>query len=99
MKTLNRITNFRNPLKPLLVLCGVSGLLHRFIVGWRKYATLPILTAQILSSIWLPSYITGCVLALWLTVPCEIKTINYKWYLWYLRQLAFATLSALYFLQ
>lgn len=86
-------------MKPLLVLCGVSGLLHRFIVGWRKHAAFPILIVQILSQIWLPNYITGCVLALWLTVPCGVKIINCKWYLWYPRQLAFATLSALYFLQ
>jgi hypothetical protein len=86
-------------MKHLLVLCGVSGLLHRFIVGWRKYAPLPILIIQIISQIWLPSYITGCLLALWLTVPCRIKIINCKWYLWYPRQLVFATLLALYFLQ
>ncbi len=35
MKILNRITNLRNPLKPLLVLCGVS---HSFIsCGKRSY--------------------------------------------------------------
>lgn len=33
MKHLNRITNLRNPLKPLLVLCGVSGSLQPLTIN------------------------------------------------------------------
>ena len=35
MTHLNRITNFRNPLKPLLVLCGV--IMRYFTEPYRKY--------------------------------------------------------------
>lgn len=69
--------------------------LHWYVVRWRKYAALPILIAQILTSIYCSQIVYGSVLALWLTVPCGIKAVNrYKW-LWYPRQALFGLMSAL----
>lgn len=71
---------------------------HRLVVIWRKHGALPLLVVQILASCFLPNYIIGCVALLWLTLPCGIKIINHKWYLYYLRQLAFIILAILYFI-
>ena len=70
--------------------------IHQIVIYWRKYAPSPILTLQILSSLFLPNFITGCIISLWLTVPCSMNIVNKNWYLWYPRQLIFATFSILY---
>ena len=69
---------------------------HQFIVGWRKYGTLVLLLLQALFMLFLPTFMTGFIALLWLTVPCGIKIINSKWYLWYTRQILFATFGILY---
>lgn len=71
---------------------------HLYIVMWRKHAPLPLLLTQMLSIAFLPNYITGTLILLWLTLPCSNEIINRKWYLWYFRQLIFIALSMLYFL-
>jgi hypothetical protein len=69
--------------------------LHRFVVYWRRYATFPLLITQMITSAYCSNIVYACVIALWLTVPCGIKVVNRKWYLWYPRQLLFATMSVL----
>ena len=86
---LNRIT------ERLFCQTRVMRSLHSVVVAWRKYAALPILLLQIVTGAWCSSIVYGCVVALWLTVPCGIKMVNCRWYLWYPRQLLFATMSAL----
>lgn len=71
---------------------------NSFVVQWRKYAALPILIAQILTLTYCNQIIYGLVVALWLTVPCGMKTVNNNKFLWYPRQLLFfiASLIALF---
>ena len=78
-----------------LPIFSVRHSLHLYVVRWRKYAALPILITQILTYAYCSNIVYGCVLALWLTVPCGIKAVNrYKW-LWYPRQAIFGLMSAL----
>ena len=62
---------------------------------WRKYGSIPILLAQIFTSMYCNNIIQGFVIALWLTVPCGIMYINRNWWLWYPRQLLFASFAIL----
>ena len=70
--------------------------LHQFVVNWRKYGTFVTLVLQVLFMLFLPTFMTGFIALLWLTIPCGIKIINTKWYLWYTRQILFATFAILY---
>lgn len=78
-----------------LPIFSVRHSLHWYVVRWRKYAAFPILIAQILTAIWCNQIVYGCVMALWLTVPCGIKAVNKYKYLWYPRQASFGLMSAL----
>lgn len=95
---MNRITNVQglnvspNSTKP-----RVSRSLRLFVNGWRKYAALPILISQILTAIFCSNIVYGCVMCLWLTVPCGIMYVNTHWWLWYPRQALFATFAVLAF--
>ncbi len=66
---------------------------HRGVVTWRKYAPLPLLITQMMGFYINNPYLFGVTSVLWLTIPCGIKIINNKWYLWYPRQIIFATLA------
>lgn len=67
---------------------------------WRRYASIPILVLQIFVLATIGNgVIYGCVVALWLTVPCGIMAVNKHWWLWYPRQAIFATFSILAILE
>ncbi len=73
-------------------------IIEYFIINWRKYGAVPLLMAQVFAMLFCGDTINGCVIALWLTIPCGIKIVNLKWYFWYPRQLYFGTLSILTFI-
>jgi len=59
---------------------------------WRRHGALPLLITQIVTMLTSP-VLYACVMPLWLTVPCGIKAVNERWYLWYPRQLLFGTMA------
>ncbi len=71
--------------------------MHWYVVAWRKYGSIPILTAQIICDSLFGHYVSGAVILLFLTIPCGIKIINQKWYLWYPRQLLWIYIAAVQF--
>lgn len=95
MKLLNRITNLRKALKPLLVLCGVRRCFYSFRKHWRKNGAKYILLACIPAMI-INHYLAAFVWLLMLTVPCGIKAVNCNWYYWYPRQLYFLSIALIW---
>lgn len=73
--------------------------IKEFIKNWRKYGAPFILFIQILSMIFYNNIVYGCIMLLWLTVPCGIPIVNKNWWLWYPRQLFFLTFVIIAFSQ
>jgi len=72
--------------------------LKTFINGWRTYASLPLLIFQLIALLFIDSNIVhGCIVLLWLTIPCGIISVNTNKWLWYLRQLFFLTMALILF--
>lgn len=61
---------------------------------WRKYGAIPLLITQIIGMLISP-LLYACIMPLWITLPCGVKIINEKWYLWYPRQLLFGTMAVM----